>query len=94
VRSRAWRIVDQPGQEILDAALPIQLPEQGDGVGAVEPGSEDEQAKGAPKDSPTGEGCVGDREISFFEVGDRRKAVNEAGPFFSYSWRLSSRTVL
>jgi hypothetical protein len=85
VRIEAGRIGDDPGQEILDAALLVQLPEQTDGVGTVESGSEDEQAKRPAEDSPSGVGRVGDREVPFLGRRDRRPSVNEVGRFFSYS---------
>jgi hypothetical protein len=69
----------------LDATCRVELAEQGDGVGTMEAGGQDEQSKRAPEDAPTGQGLVGDREIPFLEPRDRRPAVNEAGPFFSYS---------
>lgn len=85
VRIKARRISDQPPEEIVYPAFPIQLPKQGDGVGTVESGSEDEQAMWSTEDPPTRDGRVGNREVPFQGRRDRRPAVNEAGRFFSYS---------
>jgi hypothetical protein len=85
VRIKAKRMGDQPPEEIVYPAFPIQLPKQGDGVGTVESSSEDEQAKWPTEDLPTRDSRVGDREVAFLGSRDRRPAVNVTGRFFSYS---------
>jgi hypothetical protein len=85
VRSQAWRIGNNPLEEIMDSTLAMQLPDQGDGVGTVESGSEDEQRNNAAPDSATGQGRVGNGEVPLLGREDGREAVNEAGPFFSNS---------
>jgi hypothetical protein len=83
VRIEARRIGDEPFEEILDAALLVQLAEKGGGIGAVKSGGEDEQRKDAAPDSSTGYGRVGAGELPYPSRRDRRPAVLEAGPFFS-----------
>ena len=85
VRIEAGRIGNEPFEEILNAALLVQLPDQRNRVGTVKPGSEDEQRKDAAPDSPAGYGRVGDREVPDLEWRNRRPAVNVACPFFSSS---------
>jgi hypothetical protein len=85
VRIKARRISDQPPEEIVYPAFPIQLPEQGDGIGTVESDREDEQRKNTAPDLSPGDGRVSAGELPYLDRRDRRPAVNEAGRFFSNS---------